>query len=314
MNPFIVVDACQNHNGDQQILKEMIQAAKEGGADCIKIQSIRSDELTHRKRFEKGVFEGEICKTIERPYEAEYNRLKSLDLGRDLHAWFVEECHRVGIQPMTTVFTFSELEFLATLDWDTIKIASYDCASLPLLKSLKKRFKKLIVSTGATYDNEIEQTAALLKGHAYAFLHCVTIYPTPLDEINLRRIDWLRQFTPEVGYSDHSLVERDGLKAAYAALFFGAAIIERHFTILDRTKTKDGPVSINPDELSRLVAFSQLTKEEQAAYIQSEIPEYDEMLGEPTRALSDVELLNRDYYRGRFAAKAKDGVRYNWEE
>jgi len=314
MKPKITAEACQNHNGDLEILKDMIYAAKEAGADYIKIQSMLADDLTQRKRFEQGIYENGIIKAIKRPYKPEYERLKPLDLNDEAHIWFVEECKRAGIKPLTTAFSLSRIPFLSSLEWDEIKVASYDCASYPLLEELKKHFRHLYISTGAMHDSEIRKTVKILSGHSFSFLHCVTIYPTPLEEVHLRRIEWLRQFASYVGFSDHTLIERDGLKASFAALYFGADVIERHFTVLDRTETKDGPVSINPDELKELVNFSQLDKKEQEKYIKKHIKEYDVMLGQETRNLSEQELLNRDYYRGRFASKINGKVVYNWEE
>lgn len=310
---IIIAEACQNHQGDLSILKDMIYAAKEAGADYIKIQSMLAGELTCRERFEKGLEENGKTKVIKRPYEPEYQRLKPMDLDDQAHQWFIEECHKAGIKPMTTIFTFSRVERLGDLDWDDIKVASYDCASLPLIGALKKKFNRLLISTGATTDEEIRQTAAFLKGHPFVLLHCVTIYPTPLHEVHLRRIDWLRQFTPTVGFSDHSLIVRDGLKASKAAIYYGANIIERHFTILPPQATKDGPVSVNPQQLKELVDFAALSKEAQKAYIEANIPEYELMLGSQQRTLSDVEWVNRDYYRGRFAVKKNEGYLYNWE-
>lgn len=314
MKPIIIAEACQNHNGDLNILKDMIYAAKEAGADYIKIQSMLADELTFRERFEQGLTEKGITKVIKRPYRSEYERLKKLDLDDDAHLWFIEECRKVGIKPMTTIFSFSRLDFIASLDWDVVKVASYDCASIPFLKALNSAFKHLYISTGATYDNEIEMLAQILDPASFSLLHCVTIYPTPLDKIHLKRIDWLRRFAKNVGYSDHSLTERDGIKASLSALYYGADVIERHFTVIETDQTKDGPISINKDQLKMIVKFSAFSKEAQKDYIDTYIPEYKQMIGDEHRELTNTEILNRDYYRGRFASRVGDRIRYNWEE
>ena len=310
----IIVETCQNHKGDLKILEEMIWEAADAGADYIKIQSMQAEDLTKRERFEKGIIESNIVKAIKRPYKEEYERLKPMDLNEDAHLWFIEKCKEAKIKPLTTIFSFSRLKFLSSLDWDSIKIASYDCASYPLLEELKNNFKHLFISTGATYDKEIKKAAEILKGHSFSFLHCVTIYPTPLNEVHLNRINWLKQFTNSVGFSDHSLVERDGIKASIAALYFGADIIERHYTVLPGDQIKDGPVSIDKKQLKEIVDFSRLPKEDQKNYIKDNVKEFETMLGDETRELSENELLNRDYYKGRFAAKKEDGtLRYNWE-
>jgi len=310
----IIAEFCQNHNGDRQVLKDMVWAAAEAGATFAKVQSMLADDLTHRERFETGQWDGERQIAIKRPYQAEYERLKPLDLDDEGHAWFSEECRRAGIHPLTTVFSRSRIPFIASLGWEAVKIASYDCASLPMLKELKANFEHLFISTGATFDEEIRQAAQVMQGSPFSFLHAVTIYPTPLNEFHLRRMEWLRQFTPSVGLSDHSLVKRDGIQASQVALSLGAQVIERHFTILPPEATKDGPVSINPAQLKALVEFSRLPHQAQLDHVRREIPGYEQTFGEATRPLSATEMLNRDYYRGRFASRVADGFVYNWED
>jgi N,N'-diacetyllegionaminate synthase len=310
----IIAEFCQNHKGDLGLLKEMVWAAAEAGATYAKVQSMLSADLTFRERFENGAWDGEKQTAIRRPYQAEFERLQPLDLTDEGHWLFVEECQRAGIQPLTTVFSRARIPFVASLGLGAVKVASYDCASEPMLRELKFHFQHLFISTGATFDEEIATTARLLAGHSFSFLHCVTIYPTPLHELHLARLDYLRQFTSSVGLSDHTLVARDGLKAAVAALALGAQIIERHFTLLPPEATKDGPVSIGRDELKQLVEFSCLDSAELRAYAEREIPEFNQTIGVARRELSPVELLNRDYYRGRFASRVGDEIVYNWED
>ena len=313
--PQIIVEMCQNYNGDREILKKMIHAASEAGAEYAKIQTIHSDYLTKRPEFENGRIEEGMVKVIKRPYKPEYERLKAMDIDMEDHQWFIEECHRAGIKAMTTVFTRGAVKELSQMDWDAVKVASYDCASFPLLKDLRENFNKIFISTGATYNNEIRDAAKVLNGVDYTFLHCVTIYPTPLEKLQLNRLDYLKTFTSKVGFSDHTLVARDGIKASVAALLKGASVIERHFTILDSGKTKDGPVSITPDLLIQLVYISNLEFAEMELYVKQNIPEFEQMLGDDQHDLSHEELLNRNYYRGRFATKHSDGkFVYNWEK
>jgi len=316
----IIVEVCQNHNGDRELLKEMIHAAKENGADIIKGQIIFSEDLTPRERFNEGQEENNgVKKTIRRSYAAEFERLKSLDLTQDDYKFFVDEVQSVGAIPMMTVFSRNRVLLAAGLPWKGekyTKIASYDCASKPLISDLSNHFDTLIVSTGATFDDEIEQTAVLLKekNKKFALLHCVTSYPNTLAMANLNRMLWLKQFAPEVGWSDHTHVGRDGIKASKLALMLGADYIERHFTVLASDQTKDGPVSINPAQLRELVDFAKLSKEEQKAIVTKEIPDWEIMLGSAQREMTHTEMLNRDYYRGRFATLVNNEWVYNWEE
>lgn len=315
----LIVELCQNHNGDRGLLGEMIHAATEAGADIIKGQVIFSDDLTRRERFEEGVVEANgVRKAIKRPYDVERERLAKLDLAEDDYKFFFEECEQAGVKPMLTVFTRRRIPFTAALPWQEklVKVASYDCGSHAMIRELAGSFDRLIVSTGATFDDEIQQTADILKasGKPYALLHCVSSYPNTLAMVNLKRMDWLRQFAPEVGWSDHTLVSRDGIKAAKLAIALGADYVERHFTILSAEATKDGPVSITPLLLAELAAFNRLPREDQRAVIEREIPEWQMMLGHPTREMTHTEMLNRDYYRGRFASLVNGDWVHNWED
>lgn len=316
----IIVEICQNHNGDRVLLANLLHAAKESGADIVKGQIIFSEDLTRRDRFEEGHVEANgVRKAIKRPYDAEYARLKELDLEEEDYRFFVEEARRIGITPMLTVFSRKRIPFAASLPWGKerlVKVASYDCGSIPLIRELAEHFDYLVISTGATFNDEVERTAAMLKEKkkGFSFLHCVTQYPNMLEMAHLARMEWLKQFTPTVGYSDHTLVARDGIKAAKVALMLGADYIERHFTILPADKTKDGPVSITPALLRELSSFAKLSKEEQAARVEKEIPGWRMLVGSKDREMTHTEMLNRDYYRGRFSSRVGDGWVHNWEQ
>ena len=315
MKPILIAECCQNHNGSQEILKRMIHEAAANGADYVKIQAIRSSELTYRERFENGLTDasGQV-QVIQRPYQPELERLSTLDLSTDQERWFAEECERAGVMPLTTAFTRSGVRDIQDMGYPAIKIASYDCASYPLLEDAKKVWKKLFVSTGATYDEEIEIAAQMLAGSDFEFLHCVTIYPTPLSELHLNRMQWLRQFSEKVGYSDHSKPAETGLWASKTALALGASCVERHYTVLGPTETKDGPVSITPAMLKELREFADRPVEERLEIVQREFPDWETTLGDAHRPMSHAEKLNRDYYRGRFASKVDGKPVYNWEE
>lgn len=308
---LIIAELCRNHNGDRDILRRMIWEAAEAGASYAKIQSMTPDELTFREEFEQG----------ERPYAKELDALRRTCLSDDDHYWFLEECARACIKPLTTVFSRSRIPFIAQLLWEKtlgrkeVKVASFDCASFPMLCELRAVFDHLYVSTGATTDDEVEQAAAVLKGHSFTFFHCVSIYPTPLERVNLRRMERLRRFTPLVGFSDHSPgTGPNALKASICALMMGASVIERHFTVLDRTLTRDGPVSLDKRQLVELVRFARMEPAEVKEYVEREIPEFPMMLGDGRSVLSTQEQSVRAYQRGRFASKVGGRVKYNWED
>jgi N,N'-diacetyllegionaminate synthase len=312
----IIAEFCQNHNGSYDTLSRMIGEAAEGGATHAKIQTIFADDLSYRPEFEEGQIapDGNV-KVIKRPYQPEYERLKKLELTLEQHRRFVEDCRASGLEPLTTAFNLTCIPEIRDLGWRVIKVASYDCGSTPLIEALADNFQELIVSTGASYDEEIEATAALLKrrGANFTLLHCVTIYPTPLDEMHLSRLAYLRSLATSVGLSDHSLVARDGVKADLVAIHLGADTIERHFTVLPEDQTRDGKVSITRAHLREMADFAAMDHAAQEAYLAERVPERGIMLGQQKRPLSDAELLNRSYYRGRFCNKYGERQIYNWE-
>lgn len=297
----------------------MIEEAAANGADYVKMQSIFSEDLTDRERFEEGQTDaaGRVI-VIKRPFGAEFERLKKLDLTLDDSLFFISECKRYNVIPVTTVFARKRVPEVGRLPWPekVIKVASYDCGSLPFLRDLAEHFEHFIVSTGASFDEEIKAAASFLKGlgKKLTLLHCVTSYPNTLEMTNLKRMEWLKNHAEEVGWSDHTLVERDKLVAAKVAIYLGAHYIERHFTVLSSDKTKDGPVSITPTLLKELSDFRNLSREKQQTNIQGGYSDWEILLGSENRDLTHTELLNRDYYRGRFASKVGDGWKYNWQE
>ncbi len=310
---IFIAELCQNHNGDFEILKDMIYAAKESGADYVKIQNIFADMLSHRKKFDNGLEENGVTKVIKRPYDLEYARLKKLELSYDQQAQFIEICEKAGVKPLTTVFTRDSVNKIKELGFKNIKIASYDCASYPLLRDIKCEFDRIFISTGATYDHEVEKMVSIMSGVNYSLLHCVTVYPTPLNLFNLARLNYLRKFSKLVGWSDHSSIQENSIFGTLVAIYYGADIIERHFTILPNDQTKDGPVSINPKQLKDLVEKSKLDNKQLLEYLKKHNIDYEKCYGTSNRDLSDIELLNRDYFRGRFVSKLDSKEIYNWE-
>ena len=313
----IIAELCQNHNGDVDLLSQMVRAASKSGATHVKIQHIRPEILNFRARHEEGIsFNGKKI-SIKRPFEEEYKRLSKLTLSDQSVKDFISICKDQGVKPLTTCFARCDVKKIKNLGFNEIKVASYDCASYQLLRELSQEFSHLYVSTGATYDNELSHAVKILKENAneYSLLQCTTIYPTPLHLLNLSRINLLRDLTnnsENVGFSDHSSSSINPNLASMLAIFHGAKIIERHFSILDPKDTKDGPVSIDESNLADLVNFSKLNKDDQLLEFQkininpNKFFEVDYI----DRGLSNEELLNRDYYKGRFASvlSLKEGI------
>ena len=133
----LIAELCQNHNGEISILEEMVAAAAESGADYAKIQSIDSEELSFRERFEGGLKEGGKTKVIKRPFKNEYERLKKLDLNEETQINFHNLCKKHNIEPMTTIFTRSKINLINQMKLKCVKISSFDCASFKLIDDLQ---------------------------------------------------------------------------------------------------------------------------------------------------------------------------------
>jgi len=314
---MLIAECCQNHLGEPEILKKMVAEGSNSGATHLKIQGLYHDELNFREQFEEQR-SIEHQASIVRPFAAEVSRLKPLTLSLETETEFVRECHSFGVTPMITVFTHSGLDRAVKAGFRSFKIASYDCASLALISRILPVCDELVISTGATSWDEIANTANFVARNKsektkIVFLHAVTEYPTQLTSVRLLRMTALKQFGFEVGYSDHTAPETTDLKAAALAIKLGATAIERHFTILEVGATKDGPVSVNPSQLSLIANMFSSNR-----ILDAHMP--DEQLCKsmltPMISLdpSDLEIKNKEYYRGRVVSTL-NGVKINsWED
>lgn len=314
-----IAELCQNHLGKIDNIEKMVEECAFYGAKIIKLQYILSKNLSHRPKFDFGLKNKKKIIIIKRPFKDEFKRLKKLELSDKEIKRFIKICERNKVMPSITCFARQNIQRLSDLGFKTIKIASYDCGSFQLIREVSNKFNNLIISTGATYDNEIKKTFEIVKKRKknFSFLHCVTIYPTPFKNLNLSRIEYLKKYTNNVGYSDHSSSEGKLRNlASMAAVFFGAKIIERHIRILSTKDTKDGPVSIQPKDIKEVIKFSKLSKNDQKLYLNEIGLNLNLLKGKQVRPLSYEELLNRDYYRGRFASFSKQNKRqiFNWDE
>ncbi len=319
-NDILIAECCQNHNGSINILKEMVNQASIGGATHVKMQTIFSKNLSFRPQFESGMkdFNGnEIY--IKRPYEEEYKRLKSLELDEDSHKIFINSCIENNVKPLTTCFTHEDVGFIKKLGFKAVKIASYDAASYEMVSRCIETFEEVFISTGASYDNEIEKLADVTNNNV-PLLHCVTSYPNKCEDANISRINFLSKFSKKVGFSDHTEFPKDKNEASLVAIYFGAKLIERHFTILASDKTKDGKVSIDRYGLQEISNFFHFDKKQQLSYLNKNYPKWKRCIGNEKRDLSPSELLNRRYYKGRFATPRSKQYNfpptewiYNWE-
>jgi len=266
----IIAELCQNHNGDMGVLEEMVSWARHSGADICKIQSIKADTLTNREEYESF-----------RTYQSEYDRFKQLELSYDDEKKFIELCGQ-DIIPMTTIFSTNHYDYYNSLGYDYLKLSGYSMEAFDYgLKLDKFNFKHLVFSTSSLTLDEIKQCIDNLQGVDFTILHCVCLYPTPFDRVNLSSIPFLKTLHDKIGFSDHS----DNLLNSKQAIFQGVDMLERHFTILDKDQTRDGKVSVTPNELKELKDFSGFSKEKQYNILNK---------------FDDKQNFNHTYYKGRF--------------
>lgn len=299
-----IAEFCQNHLGDKELLWRMIEEAQAVGATHAKIQGLYSEELVLRPEYEDG---SGIAEGLVRPFVPEKNRLSALDLPPEVEEEFVRRCVEVGITPMTTVFSHRGAKRAIDAGFNSFKIASYDCASLPLIARIFPYASELVVSTGATNWADVEKTSKFMKTEAkegtwLALLHARTIYPTPIEVFRLPRVVSLLSFGLDVGLSDHSSPAKDGLDASMLAIWLGASVIERHFTVLTPSETKDGPISVNPAQLKKIVDFSLTDQDEQFSFVRKIIERAPMAMLCPSLDPDEIERISALYYRGRVAS------------
>lgn len=257
----IIAEVASNHGGDITLAKEFIRIAADIGVDYIKFQSWQVSKLSKD--------------------DPQYDWFCRSELSDSAHYELMEECSKRDIKFLTTVFDIDRIEFLKGLGLDEIKVASPDLGSYRLLNLLKGNFGHIIVSTGMHYKEEIEKAAEILAGTNFTFLHCASIYPTPIENVNLARMQWLKKFTPSVGYSDHAV----GVEAVKIAIAQKASYIEKHFCLGRYGPGRVMPLDATPEQMSEIVKFAELV------YL---------MLGNNQDDLSEPEKMARQRFVGRF--------------
>lgn len=317
-----ICELCQNHNGKFENIVRMVDQLAERAVTHIKLQHMYADRLNFRPWFEVGchLSNGEQT-VIKRPFKEEYERLKKLEVSTENNLKFIELCKAAGKIPLTTCFTHEDLDSIIALGYRQIKIASYDCGSESLLERLKEKFEQIFVSTGASYVDEIERAAQLLYEEDPIFLHCVTIYPTPLDELKLGKLKFLQQLSSSgsVGFSDHTDADVDGILALKLASVMGASTFERHYRVDGRDDSRDGKVSITAQQVDEFFEFTKMSRSDQEEELRERglSPMIQASYKGEDLALGATELMNRDYYRGRFGSRRGDRssreLVMNWE-
>jgi N,N'-diacetyllegionaminate synthase len=247
---LIIAEVGVNHNGDINLAKKLIKVAYECGADIVKFQLFRSEELAS-KNSPKAEYQ--ILST--NPKESQYEMLKSLELSSKDIKLLQNECIKVGIEFLCTPFDLVSLKILQNNNVEMFKIPSGEITNKPLLKKIGSLNKKTILSTGMSNLGEIEEAIEILENAGIerkniVILHCTTEYPAPYQEVNLNAIKTLMEsFKVAVGYSDHT----EGIIIPIAATAIGAKIIEKHLTLDKTLPGPDHKASLNPEEFAEMV-------------------------------------------------------------
>lgn len=278
---FVIAEAGSNHNGDLELAKELVDEAADAGADAVKFQTFRAEDMyvensgnVEYLNDERSIYE--IIESMEMPYEW-IPELHDYCLDRDVYF-------------MSTPFDERSAEELAEYvpAW---KVASYTMSHHPFLRTLAETDKPIIMSTGAHRLEEVRESVELLRDSGVShpvLLQCVAAYPTALEDINVRVVETLRnEFDTFSGLSDHTL---DPVTAPAAAVALGATVVEKHFTL---DKSMDGPdhtFALDPDELTQMVTAVRQT---------------ETALGTGEKSIQETERELHEVARRRIHAKAE---------
>jgi pseudaminic acid synthase len=246
--PFVICELSGNHNGSLERALTMIDAAADTGCDAIKLQTYTADTLTldcdgPGFRIESGPWAG---RTLHDLYAEAFTPY-------DWHAALFERARQRGVILFSTPFDATAVELLEGLGAPAYKIASFEAIDLPLIARVAACGKPMIISTGLASLAEMEEALRTAQDNGaagVALLHCVSAYPAPIDEANVRTVpDLARRFGVVTGLSDHT----PGSAASVAAVALGAAIIEKHFTLARADGGPDAAFSLEPAEFAALV-------------------------------------------------------------
>lgn len=246
---YVIAEMSANHNGNFQKAVQMVHAAKEAGADAIKIQTYTADTITLRSdkkyfKIESGtIWDGATLHDLYQkactPWEWQ-PRLKEIADG-------------IGLELFSSPFDFTAVDFLEKMKVRAYKIASFECIDLPLIEKAARTGKPVILSTGMASLEEITEAVETVRkagGRELALMKCTSDYPADPADIHLKTIAHLSQtFDLPVGFSDHT----QGTAVAIAAVVSGAALIEKHFTLSRRDRSPDSEFSLEPEELKTMI-------------------------------------------------------------
>lgn len=244
---FIIAEAGVNHNGDIKLAKKLVDLAAEAGADAIKFQTFKTENLvtknTPKAEYQKNTTgEGN-----------QFEMLKGLELTLEDHILLKKYCQSKNIMFISTPFDFASVDLLEEISIPLYKVSSGDLTNLPLLKYIASKNKPLIISTGMANLGEVEEavdTVFETGNKNLILLHCTSNYPTEFEDVNLKAMVTMKEaFKLPVGYSDHTI----GIEVPISAVALGAQVIEKHFTLDKNMEGPDHRASLEPQELKNMV-------------------------------------------------------------
>ncbi|EDM47383.1 pseudaminic acid synthase [Marinobacter algicola] len=246
-SPYIIAELSANHNGKLETALRIIEEAAKAGADAVKLQTYRPDTITLNSdtedfRIKGGLWDG---RTLYELYEEAH-------MPWEWHKPLFDHAHKVGIPIFSSPFDNSAVDLLEDLNTPAYKIASFEAIDLPLIRHVASTGKPMIISTGMADAEEIAEAIAAARDGGckeLAILQCVSGYPAPAEDYNLRTIpDMMERFGLVTGLSDHTLDNT----TAIASVVLGASIIEKHFTLDRNGGGPDDSFSLEPADLSAL--------------------------------------------------------------
>lgn len=242
---YIIAEVGVNHNGSLELAKRCIDEAVSSGADAVKFQTFRSENLV-TKYAEKAKYQSENTNSSENQLEM----LKKLELSFEDFSILKQYCRDKGVDFLSTPFDEESADYLNSIEVDAFKIGSGDLNNIPFLKKIDRYGKPILLSTGMANLEEIGESLAVIKNSRVVLLHCTSNYPAPIDDVNLMAMKTMRRtFGKMTGYSDHT----NGIEVAIAAVALGAKFIEKHFTVDCSLSGPDHKASLEPYPFSQMV-------------------------------------------------------------
>lgn len=248
MRTYIIAEAGVNHNGSVELALKLVDEAKKAGADCIKFQTFKANQLVS-----KYASMAEYQKNNTGNSTSQLDMLTKLELTYDSFIKISKHCEQSGIDFMSTAFDFESIDFLSHINMKYWKIPSGEINNLPYIEKIAKLNKSIILSTGMSTMIDIQNAINIIRefnDKSIVILHCTTEYPAPIDDINLNSMLSIKnRFNVDVGYSDHT----EGITVPIVAVAMGAVVIEKHFTLDKNMYGPDHKASLNPTQLKDMI-------------------------------------------------------------